>query len=873
MRLKTYQAGALEVLRGYLTLLAEWRDKARGLPELCFPETAWEKAGIPRAYHKRKDGLGRHLPAFCLKIPTGGGKTLLAVKAVDLAHSLYLKRRAGLVLWIVPSNAIYTQTLRQLKDKAHPYRQFLDMTGGGHTMIVEKTDRFTPRDVEENLTVLLLMLPSAARRTKETLRMFQDSGGFQAFFPPDDNLHKQEDLLSRVKNLDTFEKTAGFWGRQVKTSLGNTLRLLNPLVILDEGHKAYSELAQETLRNFNPSLILELSATPDPERSNILVDIPGRTLNDEEMIKLDLHMINKAGLDWKDALRSAFAKRNELERKAVEHEARTGIYIRPICLIQVERTGKDQRHLPHIHSEDVRERLTRVLGALPEHVAVKTSETDELKDLDQEGGLLSRDCHVRFIITKRALQEGWDCSFAYVLAILTNPDSKNALTQLVGRILRQPYARKTHVKELDESYVYCFQQRAGELIDAVKKGFESEGLGDLAGRVHEGDGSDDAEDAVTAEIRERFRKAASRTFLPIFVVKDGKKWRPVGYETDLSPKIPWDQVDLSRALDVTPTMLEEKDAELVATLSDDPQEVIRQKKGRLLPEGGLRVDPVFMGLQLSDIVPNPWLARHFAEKTLAVLSKKLSQDVLTNGFVGVIEHLRDVLAEEKDRLAEAVFRGMLAENKLRFLVISRDINFTFRPTTQVSKPFLTKKNGTPLQLSLFDPVPEDQFNPFERDVAWLLEDHNKMFFWYRNQSKRDYAVQGWRSHKVYPDFIFTATNKTGVKEYEAVYVVETKGEHLLGSNDTDYKKKLFAICNEKAVPGSWNELGLKDKSLRFEVLPSAEWEQRLRLLMEGAGDPRERGARLVASLGAAPVVPGGEVYGDPVAKVREDRDR
>ena len=305
MNLKGYQTSALENVRRYLSLLADWRDKAREVPELFFPETAWEKADIPRAYKKRKDGLGRPLPAFCLKDPTGGGKTLLAVKAVDLVQSIYLKRRTGLVLWIVPSNAIYLQTFRQLKDKAHPSRQCLDMSSGGHTLVIEKTDPFTPRDVEENLVVLLLMLPSANRQTKETLRMFQDSGGFQSFFPTDDTLQAHEALLAKVKNLDTFEKTAGFWGRQIKTSLGNALRCLNPLVILDEGHKAYSELARKTLEGFNPSLIIELSATPSDE-SNLLVNISGRALNDEDMITLYLHLITKASGDCTYTLRCAF---------------------------------------------------------------------------------------------------------------------------------------------------------------------------------------------------------------------------------------------------------------------------------------------------------------------------------------------------------------------------------------------------------------------------------------------------------------------------------------------------------------------------------------------------------------------------------------
>ena len=175
------------------------------------------------------------------------------------------------------------------------------------------------------------------------------------------------------------------------------------------------------------------------------MEISGRELHSEEMIKLDLHVVNKASPDWKDTLLAGFNKRSVLEEKAKEYEANTGTHIRPICLIQVERTGREQIGGRYIHSEQVREHLIKVMGVPAEQIAVKTSEKDELKEVDDVGGLMARDCPIRYIITKQALQEGWDCAFAYVLVILTNPSSKNALTQLVGRILRQPFARKTGV--------------------------------------------------------------------------------------------------------------------------------------------------------------------------------------------------------------------------------------------------------------------------------------------------------------------------------------------------------------------------------------------------------------------------------------------
>ncbi len=839
MQLKEYQQRALETIRSYLELLATWRKKAEDNPdlEIDFPSKAWEKATLPRMYLPRRNGVGQPLPTFCLKVPTGGGKTLLAVKTIDLVNTVYRKRQHGLVLWIVPTTQIYRQTIQSLKDRDHPYRQHLDLASGGRTMILEKTDRFTPLDVQENLVVLMLMLPSANRKTKETLKVFKDSGGFQDFFPPEDDIKAQEAMLKRFPNLDAYEKESKFWGKQIKTSLGNTLRTLSPLIILDEGHKAYSEGAQDTLRGFNPCLIAELSATP--VQSNILVDITGRELHHEEMIKLDLHVVNKVSPDWKDTLLAGVNKRNVLEEKAKEYEANSGVNIRPICLIQVERTGRDQQGGRWIHSEQVREHLSKTMGIPAEQIAVKTSEKDELKEVDDVGGLLSRDCKIRYVITKQALQEGWDCSFAYVLVILTNPSSQNALTQLVGRILRQPFARKTKIRELDESYVFCFQQRGNELLNNIKKGFEEEGLGDLRGHIstdnerggEKGDGSDRLFD-----MRDEFKKAAGRAILPVFVVKEERGWRPVNYEMDIASQIPWDKVILTPVMQLTLPKYEEKDVEFGISLTDDKHGLIQTKGFQDLKEGGIRVDPVFMTRQIGDIVPNPWQAHEFSKKILGhfrkILSgKKNAERLIANNFVFLIEELRKQLEVEKERLAEDIFRSMLGKDKLRFLIIGSHFDWSF-PKTIAVKPTaktLTQKDGSQLELSLFDFVPEEDFNDTEKAVAWYLENQHRLFFWFRNRSRHDYSIQGWREHRIYPDFIFTATDKTSRKDYERVYVVETKGVHLKDNAKTDYIRKVFDICTQQAKSRNWAELGLKmkDKILRFEVLAEDEWEAKL----------------------------------------------
>ena len=697
MQLKDYQVKALSTIQQFLECLAE--EKKQGNTKHASVD-AWAKMFPMRPYIEKKNGLSQDVPSFCLKIPTGGGKTLLAVKALDLINTIYRHQKTGLVLWVVPTTQIYNQTIKALRDKDHPYRQHLDQASGGRTVVKERADKFLPEDIVENLVVLMLMLPAAARQSKETLRMFRDNGKFQEFFPMEDDIQAQEKLLAEYPNLDTYEQTAGFWGRQIKTSLGNTLRLLSPVIILDEHQKAYSPLAQSTLYGFNPSLVLELSATP-PAASNQLVDILGIELAREEMIKLDLHAYIKISPDWKDTLLDSYSKLGELEKEAREYEGKTGQYIRPIMLIQVERTGKAQRGTRFIHADDAREHLIKVLSIPPEQIAIKSSQRDELKEVDDIGGLLSPNCPIRFIITKQALQEGWDCSFAYVLAILSNSSAHNSLTQLVGRILRQPYARKTGVQLLDESYVFCFQQRGFDVMQNIKKGFGQEGLGDLTGRII----SDAAEAELASEketvgIRPEFVEAAKETILPVFVIKDGDCWRQVNYEQDVVSQINWGQASLEPVKNLHLDLTEGSDRELVETLSPDISELVRQTEVRKLKTGGIAINSTFVTRHLLDIIPNPWQAHVYAEAVMSALLANNPEKKVASNFVYIIEELRKHLAKEMNRLAKAVFMGQLEEGGMRFLVIGNKLGYSFPPSMPMNKNAerLTAEHGEPLQI-------------------------------------------------------------------------------------------------------------------------------------------------------------------------------
>ena len=833
MILKEYQKQTLAEVRGFLDQLASWRDKVAAVDAthaMDWVSPAWEAAGKTSGYLPRRNGLGHPLPSFCLKIPTGGGKTLLAVKVIDLINHHFRRSRNGLVLWVVPTTQIYNQTLAALKDRDHPYRQQLDIASAGRTLVLEKTDRFRPQDVAERLCVLLLMLPSANRKTKEQLRMFHDSGGFDSFFPNEDDSAGHEALLARFPNLDVFDSFGG-WNRQAKTSLGNTLRTLAPLVILDEGHKAYSTNAKATLEGFNPSMIVELSATP-PKGANVLVEITGEALNREEMIKLDLNIMNKTSPNWQDALNAAVKRRNELEAEAQRYDAETGDYIRPICLIQVERTGADQRSAGFIHADDARDHLLTHPGIRPEHVAVKTSGRDELKEVDESGGLLARDCPIRYIITKQALQEGWDCSFAYVLAILANPATETALTQLVGRILRQPYARKTHVRALDESHVFCFQRRGRDLLNDVRRGFGMEGLQGLESKVvSQTDEPEQPSERLTTTQRRRFRRAARDLVLPAFMVKENRKWRPVHFEEDILSRVPWGEAKVDTLFDLELSTTGRHDLALRAGLEADA--LLEDPDAHGLPVEAGVIDDYFTASHLRDTVPNPWRALGLARQVFDALLKKHPAEQVAANYLFVLEELRKHLDAERDRLCRDVFEGLLESATMRFIVVTEDLGFNKLPTkieTTLTRQ-ANREDGTPYQASLFQQMDEAELNSLETKVATCLDKQARLFFWYRNRSRQDYFVQAWKPRRIYADFVLTLRpdDPNADDEFHQVFVMETKGLHLKQSEDTKYKRSVFDICTERAKKTDWAKFvpAMQRKAIRFEIVDEDEWERKL----------------------------------------------
>ena len=825
LELKDFQRESLEMLVEYVdelnreraaadrigALVAKEPDLAVDIPD--FPKRAWEaldrRGRLPTRVHavpysSRFDGARRPVPNVCIKIPTGGGKTLIGAAAVSQLQSRYLRSHTGIVLWIVPNEAIYSQTKKALANRDHPYRQLLNVAGAGRVKILEKDSPISKLDVDSHLCIMLLMLQSAARQSKETLRFFRDRGSVHGFFPREDDIEGHWKILEAVPNLDVYAslgmssaEASRTKGAIIKDSLGNVMRRLRPIVVIDEGHHSYTDNALKTIDGFNPAFILELSATPRAAKkpgehgANILVDVRGSDLERAEMIKLPINVDVRPWPDWKNCLTASVTRLNELQTEATKLEGESGRYIRPILLIQVERTGADQTESGRIHANDAESYLLQI-GFKREEIAQKTSEKNELAQ-PENIDLLSPACKIRAIITKQALQEGWDCPFAYVLCALAAGRNPGAMTQLLGRILRQPHVAKTGRLALDESYVYCHDAETATVVKSIKSSLEEEGMGDLLSMVKTTSG-DTNSNANVKKIGRRKTLANTHIFLPRVTWREGGERRELSYDSDVLGSIDWEYIDAAMlAVDWAPDEKRRGEQQFQIGLDILERGTAPTEQATVRPDTA--VDRVFISRAISDLVPNSWLAFAIINQVVRRLTEAGHDEIGIGASASLlIEQLRTDITRQRDALAESVFADKVKAGQIEFGLradhSAYEIPFELEIELPARPNLLTRPDdGRPVEKSLFDPFFQPMVdNDFESDFACYLDGKTAVNWWHRNVAKSQYGLQGWKRNKVYPDFVFLKTENDGKP---ILVVMETKGAHLK-NEDTDYKTRLLA---------------------------------------------------------------------------------
>lgn len=866
MELKSYQRKVIENLEEYLGYVQEhkslpkafnqyWEDKIGPYNPLDGTGMEPYKNNIPNAAH------------VCVKVPTAGGKTFIAVNALNSIFSAYDSAKPKAVIWLVPWSNLLQQTVNTLSNPEHPYRQKLNSLFNNRVAIYQKADllqgsNFNPTVVKDQLSVFVMNFSSLRANNKEDRKVFQENGQLEAFVSQYKN---NEHILSGVDD----------------TALINVLRYLNPVLVVDESHNAESDLSVDMLKNLNPSFILDLTATPK-DNSNIVSLVPAIELKKEHMVKLPVIVYNNH--DKTEVINNALHLQRKLEILAKNQEAEGGKYIRPIVLFQAQPKTKDD----NTTFEVLKKQLLN-LGISESHIKIKTANIDELKGID----LMSKECKVRYIITINALKEGWDCPFAYILASLADKSSSVDVEQILGRVLRQPYVQKHKAFQLNLSYVLTASAKFNETLQSIVKGLQESGFSEKDYRKVDTMTEEEKKTVATDPVEsflfpEQQAEQQEETIDKNRVTFDPNAKEEETETTSVITEIETIAEEQSRQLEekikeqekqpvdenifqemgtkVKHYKVKESNKEFIdkiefpqffikVTASDifNTEEELLNRESLLkdfkLSDEDIKIDfdqisfdlykidleeskkneyrPSFTKIEDS-MVKDPiseYILAKPKENQITDITHQMMQiignmypipDQEIKVYIGRVlnsmntEQLRDILVRKwsyTDKIKSKI--RQLSDNYAegRFLDLLKSKKINTKANWKVGSEIVPGNTGSSIGNSLYER--EGTMNGFEERVAMEIGTSSNVAFWHRNLERgKGFYINGFKANH-YPDFILqTKSGKT--------ILIETKGDHLDGS-DSEAKCRLgnewerqagqdfsyFMVFDKKEIKGAY----------------------------------------------------------------------
>lgn len=846
MELKPYQQEVINDLSIFLETLQETKNTKEAFynfwtkhpktPLLPFAGKAIEpyKNNVPK------------VPHICIKVPTAGGKTFIACNAIKTIFDAFDYDQPKAVVWLVPSITILDQTIKNLKDPFHPYRQKINVHFGNKVEIFDKAtllqgSGFNASSVKEQLNIMVFSFDSLRAKNKEDRKVFQENG-----------------------NLQSFESVLG---SDAEITLGAVINYLNPIVIVDESHNAETALSVEMLEGLNPSFILDLTATPR-KNSNIISFVDALELKKENMVKLPVIVYNHH--DKTEVINSSLQLQKRLELQAKEEEKNGGKYIRPIVLFQAQpRSGKKFLNADDEKSnvQALKEKLIE-LKIPEEQIKIKTANINEIKGVD----LMSKDCEVRFIITINALKEGWDCPFAYILASLADKSSAVDVEQILGRVLRQPYVMKHKLPLLNLSYVLTASSKFLDTLDNIVKGLNKAGFSERDYKLLDPSSLEQEQEQnqdpllqlnVFSEVKSEQTESiiddidASRISIPTdneiesatvseienLALAQTKAFEKTVHEIENNnlTVLPNEIKQLVKTYSIKTVFKEQaeqinlpqfylkipKNDLFGNAQSELPLDKENLLEGFALSKSDTHIAFDSISSQLYKVDLDETKKDHtptflkidgdIRDSILAYIldpSKKGSRvKNFTKRILSLIGNLYPIADKEIERYVSRILEDFkddkfndLANNEYTYtLKIKQKINSLteefaekrfkdFLDTDKVFiKPsFVLPKNITPgetskdITKSLYEK--EGSMNGFEERVINEIGNLQSVLFWTRNVERKGFRINGFVNH--YPDFIIqTKSGKT--------ILLETKGDHLDGS-DSERKVRLGDMWSNKA---------------------------------------------------------------------------
>jgi type III restriction enzyme len=314
-----------------------------------------------------------------------------------------------------------------------------------------------PHDIRDNACIIVGTIQTLRVDKTEGRKVYAHNENMEPHFSP---------IPKSTAGLEQRDGSVDKVG-DPRFSFANLLHVHRPLMIVDEAHNAVTDLTRDMQARINPCAIIEFTATPRL-RSNILYSVTAQELKAQDMIKLPIILAEHDS--WQTAVNGAIVSRAALSEAAKEESA----YIRPIVLFQAQPRNQE------VTTEVLKKHLIEVEQIPEDRIAIATGDQRGLDGID----LFDPKSRIEYIITIEALKEGWDCSFAYVFCSVSRIQSATDVEQLLGRVLRMPYAQRRKADALNRAYAHVSEPSFGAAAKAltdklISMGFDEEEAGDL----------------------------------------------------------------------------------------------------------------------------------------------------------------------------------------------------------------------------------------------------------------------------------------------------------------------------------------------------------------------------------------------------------
>ena len=819
MELKKFQKQVISDLNRYCELLNSTNSVVKAYNDF------WLEKGVRVGFEAvpTYNNTIANTPHVCFKVPTGGGKTFLACNSLKTIFGNLPSKKAKVVVWLVPSDAILTQTLKNLSNPEHSYRQKIETDFNGRVQVYSKQQvldgqQFNPTTVNEQLSIVVMSFDSFRIKNKEGRKVYQENGNLQQFAK---FITTPETLIEGIDD----------------TSLIQVLNQLSPVVVVDESHHTTGDLSVEMLKNLNPCFILDLTATPR-KNSNIISYVDAAQLKAENMVKLPVIVYNRPSQE--EVIADAIDLRNRLDELAERNTDEC--YIRPIVLFQAQPRNAENKET----FDKLKERLVEN-GIPAEEIAIKTAEINEIKDKD----LMSPDCKIKYIITVNALKEGWDCPFAYILATLANKTSTVDVEQILGRVLRLPYTKQSTSKFLNLSYVLTSSNDFHATISKVIQGLNDAGFSDKDYRIAEEKSVvEPAPKPVQQEITLKSPIADVEEFLefdssalkaiiderkqsdkPITAIDDmlaSAEAKSDTYEEELKnlQSEPLSDLPLEIRSKVTtyrmydkfkdealaleiPQFYFQSENSLFAFLEGGYQELVSKEflsDGFTLKDKGVDIDfcAATESVAEIDVNKNETPKYRFMQEAESEYFKEMFKNQTPESRIKNCKYQIKQILEKSDFVAgseltayiDRVVENMNGDELNKLLEVHRRERFKHLLETgkiECLPSFKLKSEINPgetfslLSKSLY--VAEQTMNPFERRVVEKVSSMPNIKWWHRNIERHEFCINGFINH--YPDFIVMTNSGF-------IVMIEAKGEHLTSNDDSREKAELGKIWQAQA---------------------------------------------------------------------------